>query len=698
LAAAAALMTSTAANAGVDPAGCTQTGVAITVSIFRADGTTGVVGPISECETVIYQARLAKSADINTICAFSGSDFSLTTPDGVKHVISLDVPCIGGEGIDPGCDASRDFLDSDPISYTVKPADVVGGFITATARYGVPTPGFVHDNTPLTQGATATTPKANTIVFCDDNNLCTIDECDESAQGSAACSSTPVICNDNNTCTTDQCNPNTGLCDFTPVENSTPCADTDNNACTTAGCEAGSCVQTHIETICTPDTNPCTNDPVCDTTTGQCNHPPVDDSTPCPDNDDNACTTAGCEQGTCIQTHQETICQPDNNPCTNDPVCDTTTGQCNHPPVDDSTPCPDNDSNLCTTAGCESGSCVQDHHETVCTPDNNPCTNDPACDPSTGQCTHPPVDDSTPCPDSDNNLCNTPGCESGSCVQTHIQTQCNDNDPCTDDSCNPATGECEFVDNGSCNPSGCRVTGGGKVDACGPIPAGCNPATGDCAPDCPDFAALDATHGGQVGAPIGAPTAFSPDSVCIQGEWTHVRHLRPGLKGNFHTSQFDSLMCACLPCAENPDSPGVVGALCNPGDRICGPEPRRAPDNKICFSGLGNYALSKGKRTEDLVIFRVDIEDRSEPGGGNGPQPPDRYRLRLWLVDATDNHGDLGDPTNPSSAAYALRQAVGCADPTNEAVTAPTPDIEDGGDMIHGNHQIHPSLNKTCDQ
>jgi hypothetical protein len=27
-----------------------------------------------------------------------------------------------------------------------------------------------------------------------------------------------------------------------------------------------------------------------------------------------------------------------------------------------------------------------------------------------------------------------------------------------------------------------------------------------------------------------------------------------------------------------------------------------------------------------------------------------------------------------------------------------TPDIDDGGDMIHGNHQIHPSLNKTCDQ
>jgi hypothetical protein len=185
-----------------------------------------------------------------------------------------------------------------------------------------------------------------------------------------------------------------------------------------------------------------------------------------------------------------------------------------------------------------------------------------------------------------------------------------------------------------------------------------------------------------------------------------VRHIRPGLKGNFHASTFDSLMCACLPCSENPDSPGVVGALCNPGDRICGPEPRRAPDNKICFSGVGNYALSKGKRTEDLVVFRVDVEDRSEPGGGNGPQPPDRYRLRLWIVTATDSHGDLGDPNSTSSKAYALRQQVGCADPTTENFTVtvpgadpvPTPDVDDGGDLIHGNHQNHPSLNKTCQQ
>jgi len=226
------------------------------------------------------------------------------------------------------------------------------------------------------------------------------------------------------------------------------------------------------------------------------------------------------------------------------------------------------------------------------------------------------------------------------------------------------------------------------VDACGPDHSACDPSTpGACAPDTcssPAFEAIDATHGGQVGAPIGVATPFTPDSACIAGEWTHVRHIKKGLNGNFHARSFDSLECACLPCPENPDAPGVVGSLCNPGDRICGPEPRRAPANKICFSGPGDYALTNGKRAKRSVVFRVDVEDRSEPGGTNGPPPPDRYRMRIWFVDPDTSDG------------LTLRQAVACADPTTETITAPTPDIDDGGDLFRGNQQIHPPLKKTC--
>jgi len=167
-----------------------------------------------------------------------------------------------------------------------------------------------------------------------------------------------------------------------------------------------------------------------------------------------------------------------------------------------------------------------------------------------------------------------------------------------------------------------------------------------------------------------------------------VRHIRPRLDGNFHARSFDSLMCGCLPCPENPDVGGVSGALCNPDDRICGPEPRRAPANKICFSGPGNYALTNGKRDIRSVVFRVDVDDRSEPGGTNGTPPPDRYRIRIWFVDPD------------SSAGLTLRQGVACADGTTEnlpgGASVATPDIDDGGDLLRGNQQIHPPIKDTC--
>ncbi len=225
-------------------------------------------------------------------------------------------------------------------------------------------------------------------------------------------------------CATSACNQDTGQCVPTNVPDSTPCGDTDQNLCTTAGCEAGQCVQTHMTTTCTPDTNDCTSDPACNPATGACDHPPVPDSTPCTDADANACTTAGCEAGQCVQTHQTITCTPDTNECTNDPPCNPANGLCEHPSKPDSTPCTDADANACTTAGCEAGQCVQTHQTTTCTPDSNDCTNDPPCNPASGLCEHPNVPDSTPCPDTDANACTVAGCEVGQCVQAHIPDIC----------------------------------------------------------------------------------------------------------------------------------------------------------------------------------------------------------------------------------------------------------------------------------
>jgi hypothetical protein len=246
---------------------------------------------------------------------------------------------------------------------------------------------------------------------------------------------------------------------------------------------------------------------------------------------------------------------------------------------------------------------------------------------------------------------------------------------------------------------GCRVTGGGKLFN---VNAVTTPG------------ALYSTHGGQVGAPFSTATAFDPDSNCITGQWEHVRHKKVG---NFHGSSFDSLMCACLGCV-GPDGtvyPPEVNEVCNPDNRVCGPEPRRAPANKICFSGVGNWQEETGRRARRIALFRVDIEDRSEPGGnppgqGNKEDPADRYRIRIWVL----TNGELNKLNNPSDRLLDFRRAIACSKATTVLTDGAVdgngnpvplgtavfgvrrPDIDDGGELDRGNHQIHPVI-KSCD-
>src|SRR5258706_3611380 len=207
---AAVMAAATSARAHEDPIGCTQTGPAIIVTVFRNDGVTQVVGSVSECENFRYRATLQKANIVDpTICAFSGGTFKLTTPDGVVHDISLNVPCISGNtGLD-GSDPTVTFLQSAQIPYTVNPANVVAGLITGTAVY---TGGVAHDTPLNTPGVGANTPKSTPVVFCNDNNNATTDVCNPVLAGSGACSHAPVGCDDQNLCTSDVCHPATGLC------------------------------------------------------------------------------------------------------------------------------------------------------------------------------------------------------------------------------------------------------------------------------------------------------------------------------------------------------------------------------------------------------------------------------------------------------------------------------------------------------
>jgi hypothetical protein len=262
------------------------------------------------------------------------------------------------------------------------------------------------------------------------------------------------------------------------------------------------------------------------------------------------------------------------------------------------------------------------------------------------------------------------------------------------------------------NPAvlGCRVTGGGRQDA--PIV-------------CPDNVRY-VTHGGQVGAPVGnSNCVVTLDNIignpCIHGRWTHVRHTKGGLEGNFHARYYDTLDCACLGIelsASGLWNDGISeDGRCNPGDKISGPEPRKSPANKIVFTGVGDWADPNGRREPRASLFRVDIEDRSEPGGshpGGAKEPADRYRIRIWVLSEAEknrlaNPSDgLLDFRNCIAACHGLkyRDGVLASDIDNNCGGAGTltfpggcpvrqPDIDDGGELLHGNHQIHPQI-KAC--
>lgn len=279
-------------------------------------------------------------------------------------------------------------------------------------------------------------------------------------------------------------------------------------------------------------------------------------------------------------------------------------------------------------------------------------------------------------------VCNS---ETNKCISTAVT--CNDNDLCTSDTCDPASG-CVFTptvtcddptceeckpDTGmcearsplpvSCRPIGCRVTGGGIVAM----------NTGDAPDPGPDADIRKGTFGGQVGAPCGCLGCFD-EFDNIQGSWQHSRKKH---QGNFHAKNYLSLICGCDEGTSVTPAVRFKGQTC--GNREIGPTPRRAPANLICFTGVGNYTETVGRRTTE-VAFRVEIEDRGEPGAGQNSGPSaDVYRISLWIP--TDGETTMG-----------LAEQACCS---NTPAHVRTPDVHDGGDLIHGNLQIHPATPLT---
>ena len=173
--------------------------------------------------------------------------------------------------------------------------------------------------------------------------------------------------------------------------------------------------------------------------------------------DKNPCTLDTCEKGQVEHIALSGGQCDDGNECTIDDFChlSTCTGgpliECVKPGCASSVSCvqgegcvpvwmpggsPCNDNRACTEGDiCNANHSCVGTSDALCD-DGNPCTAD-SCDTLTDACRHLAVDgvcdDGDPCTD-------TSACTNGECVGT--PKDCGDNNICTDDTCDPESGDC----------------------------------------------------------------------------------------------------------------------------------------------------------------------------------------------------------------------------------------------------------------
>jgi uncharacterized repeat protein (TIGR01451 family) len=232
----------------------------------------------------------------------------------------------------------------------------------------------------------------------------------------------------------------------------------------------------------------------------------------------------------------------DNNPCTDD-SCDPDTGVHNDP---NTASC--DDGNACTSGDvCAEGACVSGG--AVDPNDNNACTDD-SCDPGTGVHNDPntnPCDDGNACTSGD--ACGGGSCQPGAAVDP------NDNNACTDDSCDPGTGVHNDPNTAPCDDGNVCSTG----DTCGG--GSCQPGSGtlncdDGNPCTDDFCAAGCQHTNNTD-PCDDGDAGTTNDTCSGGVCAGVSACTPGGKtkttGYYHSlcngpHSGDSLTAADAAC------------------------------------------------------------------------------------------------------------------------------------------------------
>lgn len=155
-----------------DPPSSSSTGIGVSLTLFRDDGTTPVLpGTVTDFETVKVQATLGHGLRPSD-AAFEGGTWTITMPDGTIEDVTPPggFPCIGGTINDPDmpggrglCAGSLQYIYSRLVSYTIKPGDVVGGRVTFRTDL---TSALAHIRISDLPGVYAGTPLAVPVTPC----------------------------------------------------------------------------------------------------------------------------------------------------------------------------------------------------------------------------------------------------------------------------------------------------------------------------------------------------------------------------------------------------------------------------------------------------------------------------------------------------------------------------------------------------
>ncbi|MFT7622601.1 MAG: hypothetical protein ACI9WU_001774 [Myxococcota bacterium] len=328
---------------------------------------------------------------------------------------------------------------------------------------------------------------------CDDSSACTKnDHCE-----AGSCVGAPIECTDDNGCTAEDCDPATG-CTSAALEGQAcddlnscttgdacnaagECAGSGDCACTVAAdcaqfedgdlcngtldCIDGNCVVGAGTVVDCQATGTCV-EAICIAGTGECIQDPKADGAPCDDDDacteasfctagscggdsvscddGNLCTDDNCDAGTgCVHSFNQGACD-DGNECTESDICDA--GSCGGTPVvgcgcDTDADCGEfEDDDPCNgTLVCAANKCVVNPETVVVCPpsDESGCTAN-VCNPTTGSCEENEAPDGKEC--NDDNACTVGDlCLGGTCTSDAL-IPCDDENPCTDDACEPEFG------------------------------------------------------------------------------------------------------------------------------------------------------------------------------------------------------------------------------------------------------------------